>query len=61
MTQRLYKSTDYLLDLIKTYGSEKIIVKFEPTITLFAKDFVIRNLGIVNMDFPFDELKKIEM
>lgn len=60
MTQRLYKSTDYLLDLIKTYGSEKIIVKFEPTITLIAKDFVIRNLGIVNMDFPFDELKKIE-
>lgn len=61
MTQRLHRSTEYLLELLKTYGSERIIVCSQPEAkTKAAIAFVKKNLLIVDMDFPFDQLEITE-
>lgn len=61
MTRRLNKCTDYLLKLLKTYGSERIIVCTQPEPkTKAAMAFVKTNLLIVEMDFPFSQLETLE-
>lgn len=64
MNNRFYEAREYLLDLLRTYGRKKIVVKIGlegEEIKVTAKSFVIRQLSTAGISFPFASICEREI
>ncbi len=61
MEYKFESAKNYLLDLLRIYGHRPIIVKIKQdgeVVEVMAMTFVRRQLTAVDIEFPWNELKK---